>query len=121
MVPVAIRDVRPVGVVERIFTRPREGPRPTRARCKGSLRNEPVLGLEILRSLRSPGDGWVDGSILDPENDKTYRATVWLDRQGRLRVRASWGPLCRTPAWRRGGGDEAESPGPGERPQGVRP
>ena len=63
----------------------------------------------------------VDGSILDPENGKTYIATVWLDKRERLRVRGYWGPFYRTQSWRRAGGHEAESPGPGERPEGGRP
>ncbi len=121
VVRVAIRETELAGVIERIFPRPGEGPDPTCTRCEGSLRNKPVLGMEILRGLRRDGDRWVDGSILDPENGKTYRTTVWLDKQERLRVRGYWGPFYRTQTWRRAGGNEAESPGPGERPQGRRP
>ncbi len=55
------------------------------------------------------------------ENGKTYSATLWLDKQDRLRVRGYWGPFYRTQTWRRAGGNEVESPGPGERPQGRRP
>jgi uncharacterized protein (DUF2147 family) len=51
--------------------------------------------MEILRGLRRDGDRWVDGSILDPENGKTYRATVRLDKQERLRVQVT-GAFYRT-------------------------
>lgn len=121
VVRVAIRGAELAGVIERIFPRPGEGHDPICTRCEGSLRNEPVVGMAILRGLKRDGDRWVDGSILDPENGRTYRATVWLDQQDRLRVRGHWGPIYRTQTWRRVGGHEAESPGPGGRPQGRRP
>jgi hypothetical protein len=35
--------------------------------------------------------------------------------------RGYWGPFYRTQSWRRAGGNEAESPGPGEKPEGRRP
>lgn len=121
VVRVAIRDAELAGVIERIVPRPGEGPDPVCTRCEGSLRNKPVVGMAILRGLKRDGDRWVDGSILDPENGKTYRATVWLDRHDRLRVRGYWGPFYRTQTWRRAGGHEPESSAPGGRPQGRHP
>lgn len=35
--------------------------------------------MTILWGHRAAGGKWVDGTVLDPENGKEYRSTVWLD------------------------------------------
>jgi uncharacterized protein (DUF2147 family) len=53
-----------------------------------SLRARPVLGLTILRDFRQEKDGtWSGGTVYDPEEGRTYRGTLVLDRDGRLRMR----------------------------------
>ncbi|HTI86655.1 MAG TPA: DUF2147 domain-containing protein [Alphaproteobacteria bacterium] len=53
-----------------------------------SLRARPVLGLAILRDFRQEADGtWSGGTVYDPEDGRTYRGTLALDRDGRLRMR----------------------------------
>ena len=47
-------------------------------KCEGALKDQPVLGMEILKGLRK-GDGiWEGGTILDPNNGKTYRSQLKL-------------------------------------------
>ncbi len=47
-------------------------------KCEGALKDQPVLGMEILQGLRK-GDGvWEGGTILDPNNGKTYRSQLKL-------------------------------------------
>ena len=111
LVRVAVQDARLSGAIERIFPRPGEGANPVCTRCEGDLRDKPVLGMEILRGLRQDGNRWVGGSILDPENGRTYRATVWLDGQDHLRVRGYWGPSYRTQTWRRAAGEDGAARG----------
>jgi uncharacterized protein (DUF2147 family) len=110
VIRVRVEDARLTGAIERIFARPGEDPDPICTRCEGELRGRPVLGMEILRGLRQDGDRWVGGSILDPDNRKTYKATVWLDGHDRLRVRGYWGPFYRTQIWHRSGDDDPGEP-----------
>jgi uncharacterized protein (DUF2147 family) len=44
-------------------------------------RGDPVLGLVILRGLRTNEDSqrWEDGTIYDPKNGRTYDAYAWRD------------------------------------------
>jgi uncharacterized protein (DUF2147 family) len=121
LVRVSIRDGRLAGVIERLFVAPGEEPDPICNRCDGNLHNKPVVGMEILSGGRRDGDRWVGGSILDPENGKEYRSSVWLEGQDRLRVRGYWGPFWRTQTWWRPR-DDGETPSETERraPEGQR-
>lgn len=72
--------------------------------CPGEWKGRPVMGLPILRKVsRLPKDaGWGGGTILDPENGKTYRVRLrLLDGGKRLQVRGYLGPFYRTQIWRR--------------------
>src|SRR3972149_3248271 len=40
-------------------------------KCEGALKDQPVLGMEILKGLRKGDDVWEGGTILDPNNGKT--------------------------------------------------
>lgn len=76
-----------------------------------SLRQRPVIGLEILRGLeRSGADGvWTDGSIYDPGSGSTYRASLTVADENRLELRGYVGiPLLgRTATWFRVGSERA--------------
>lgn len=45
------------------------------------LRNKPILGLQILKGFKYDKDDkeWVDGTIYDPKNGKTYKCFMWFD------------------------------------------
>jgi sterol desaturase/sphingolipid hydroxylase (fatty acid hydroxylase superfamily)/uncharacterized protein (DUF2147 family) len=99
VVHIHIEDGELRGRVEQILTKPDEDPLCTR--CPGSLRNQRVVGMQILSGFRRDGDRWTGGRILDPENGKVYSSVVWLEEADRLRVRGYWGPFHRTQTWRR--------------------
>ena len=75
--------------------------------CTGERHGQKVIGLRILGNLRqAPGNPgkWEGGEILDPENGKTYRASLILSSDGRrLDVRGYIGTplLGRTQIWQR--------------------
>ena len=46
--------------------------KPLCVECKGDLKDAPIIGLEIIQGLKKKGDEYKDGTILDPENGKTY-------------------------------------------------
>lgn len=51
-------------------------------KCRDERKNQPVVGMEIMRHMRPDGDEWGDGEILDPENGKTYKAKMKLTDGG---------------------------------------
>ena len=73
-------------------------------KCTGPLKDQPVVGMEIMRHMRRDGDEWSGGEILDPENGRTYRARMKLvDGGRRLLVRGyiGWSIFGRTQTWLR--------------------
>lgn len=54
-----------------------------------ALRTRPLMGLTILRNLRRTGDRtWGEGRIYNPDDGEEYRATITIQANGTLRVRA---------------------------------
>jgi uncharacterized protein (DUF2147 family) len=71
-----------------------------------SLRDRKVLGLRVLTGVAAAPDkkgAWRGGKIYDPKNGKTYRCTLTLDRQGRMKLRGFIGIslIGRTSYWTR--------------------
>jgi uncharacterized protein (DUF2147 family) len=80
-------------------------PNPVCDLCEGALKDKPVVGMTILRGLRRDGSGYGGGTILDPDEGRTYRCTaILLDGGRKLEVRGYVGlPLLgRTQTWIRG-------------------
>jgi len=68
------------------------------------LRNEPLIGLVILRDLERTSEGhWKNGTIYDPENGKTYKSKLTLVSPKQLNVRGYIGfaLIGRTTEWTR--------------------
>lgn len=69
------------------------------------LRDRPIVGLTILQGFHYDADEelWVDGTIYDPKNGKTYRCKMWLEEDGDLGVRGFIGfsLLGRSTTWTR--------------------
>jgi uncharacterized protein (DUF2147 family) len=70
-------------------------------KCPGSDKDKPVVGLVIVKNLRLDGEHYKEGTILDPEDGKVYKAEMWLE-QGKLKVRGYVGLFYRTQTWVRG-------------------
>ena len=69
-----------------------------------SKRNEPIIGLVILKGFKFNGDDeWKGGDIYDPENGKTYSSYIYLKDKNTLKVRGYVGIslLGRTETWAR--------------------
>ena len=74
--------------------------------CTDERRDQPALGLVIIRNMKRDGDAWSGGDVLDPENGKVYAGTLRLEDDGRvLKLRGFVGvPLFgRTQTWTRAG------------------
>ena len=71
---------------------------------EASMRNRPLIGLEILSGFEYAGDGrWTGGTIYDPDNGKTYRCKLRLVDRDTLEVRGYIGIslIGRTEVWKR--------------------
>ncbi|HJS55428.1 MAG TPA: DUF2147 domain-containing protein [Chitinophagaceae bacterium] len=67
-------------------------------------RNNPIVGLVILRDFRFDGDDeWKGGDIYDPESGKTYSCYMYLTNKNTLKVRGYIGLSIfgRTEIWAR--------------------
>ncbi|MFZ2309874.1 MAG: DUF2147 domain-containing protein [Rhodoferax sp.] len=89
------------GKVERILD-PTAKPGDTCTECEDERKDQPILGMEVLRGLKkaSDKDVWEGGNILDPKNGKIYRATVTpIDGGQKLQMRGYIAFFYRTQTW----------------------
>jgi uncharacterized protein (DUF2147 family) len=73
-------------------------------KCTDGRKDQPVLGMTIVEGVTRDADGshWEGGTILDPENGKTYRVRLTPKEDGRqLEVRGYIGPFYRNQTWLR--------------------
>jgi uncharacterized protein (DUF2147 family) len=86
-----------------IYLFPREGreDNPKCKKCTDDRKDQPLVGLQIVRSLKWDGEEWEDGTIVDPENGKIYTVKMWLEEGNAnlLNVRGYVGPIFRTQKW----------------------
>lgn len=97
VVEIVLKDNKLYGtVIELVGT---SDPDATCEDCKGELKDQPVLGMQIINGLTLDDDEWVgDDGILDPGNGKTYDVKIW--REGDvLKVRGYIGFVYRTQEW----------------------
>ncbi len=90
------------GTIESLFLEPDEDPNPLCDECKGDLYNKPVIGMTILNNLKQDGNEWNGGTIMDPDNGKTYKCKIEVVENGsKLMVRGFIGfsLLGRTQYW----------------------
>ena len=71
--------------------------------CPGDKKDQLVMGMEILWDLETYKDYWSYGRILDPNNGKTYKCSIWLENEDHLKVRGYIGisALGRSQDWYR--------------------
>ena len=88
------------GKIIKLFRKAGEDPDPKCDKCKGDKKDKRVIGMVIVEGLARDGDEWKGGSILDPDNGKTYKCKMSLEK-GKLKVRGFIGVsvLGRTQYW----------------------
>ena len=69
--------------------------------CPDSRKNQPILGMEIIKDLKQDDDEFEDGTILDPNNGKIYDCKIWLENNNTLNVRGYVMFFFRTQEWHR--------------------
>lgn len=79
-------------------------PNPLCTKCKGSKKDKPVIGMEIIWDMEKDGaNHYEDGHIMDPNNGKTYGCELTLVNSNTLKVRGFIGfsLLGRNQTWYR--------------------
>jgi uncharacterized protein (DUF2147 family) len=79
------------------------GPKTDSNNVDASKRNQPIVGLQILMALQPQGANQWAGQVYNPEDGKTYDATVVLENANVLKVQACVLFLCETYTWTRKG------------------
>ena len=69
--------------------------------CKGEDKDKPIVGLVVVKDLTPDGGRYKNGTILDPEDGKVYKAELWFE-DGKLKVRGYLGPFYKTQTWVKG-------------------
>ena len=70
--------------------------------CKGSKKDQPVMGMVIIEGLQESEGTWKSGTILDPQNGNVYGCSVWVESEkpNELKVRGKhWTGIYRTQTW----------------------
>jgi uncharacterized protein (DUF2147 family) len=52
-------------------------------KCPGDKKDTPIKGLELMWGFTKDDDEWSGGSIIDPENGKTYKCRLQLEDGGK--------------------------------------
>lgn len=73
-------------------------------KCTDARKDQPVVGMTILEGVKKNGaeEFWDGGTILDPNNGKTYKVRLTPKDGGKtLEVRGFIGPFYRNQTWQR--------------------
>lgn len=93
------------GTIVRLFREPDEIQDPKCISCKGELKDQRIIGMQILNDLEPMGDYYGEGSIVDPESGKIYSCWVQIDEEDpnllNCRGYLGFSMLGRTQTWRR--------------------
>jgi uncharacterized protein (DUF2147 family) len=91
------------GKIEKIFDASKQDSKCDK--CTDERKDQPVLGMVILRNLKQDADDkevWSGGEVLDPNNGKVYKTRLKpIDGGKQLQMRGYIGPFYRTQVWQR--------------------
>lgn len=91
------------GKVIKLFLDADEDQNPICTECPDDRKNQPILGLDIVRDMETDGDQWEGGTICDPESGKVYDCKIWVEKDNPniLNVRGYLYFIYRTQYWER--------------------
>ena len=73
-----------------------------RENADADRRGRPLLGIELLSGFRMATPGrWSDGTIYNPEDGRTYKASLRIDSADEMTVEGCVLFICRKQLWRR--------------------
>ena len=68
------------------------------SKCQGPDKDQPIVGLVIVKDLAPDKGRFKGGTILDPADGKVYKAELWTEGE-QLKVRGYLGPFYKTQTW----------------------
>lgn len=91
------------GKILKLINPPDGNMNPMCVKCKGNLKNKPVVGLVIIKDMVKNGHIFSRGTILNPENGKVYslQLSFLANDPNTLVVKGSVGPFSETQYWKR--------------------
>ena len=97
------KDGKIYGKIVKLFLKEGDNPHPTCDKCDDDddRKDQPTLGMEIIRGLQPHKGKYSFGKILDPKKGKEYKCSIWLEDDKTLNVQGSFLFISRTQTWHR--------------------
>ena len=84
--------------VKELFRTPDQEQDPVCTKCTDHRKGQKIIGMQIMRNMKQDEDEWSGGTIMDPENGRSYDCKIWVE-DGELKVRGYIAFFYRTQAW----------------------